>query len=139
MKNEETAALEIIDAIDRLTDAVECLHKDIGGIVLSPAPVASIRKRIVDLMSQPNVTVREKCALADQRASFARLMRRFHSRLLDVIGRDATTMPDPGQDVRPTAVEALASDQTAEALGAMLRISEWVAKVEAKYLPPDDI
>ena len=137
MQEEKNTVLDIIDAIDRLTDAVDALDKDGGGLAINLAPIANILTRISDLMEMPDMTLRDKCALADHRTSLFRLLRRFRARLIDVIGRASTAVPDPGPDVRPTVSQAMASNQTADALGALLRISEWVAKVEAKYLPDE--
>ena len=122
---------DLIDAIDDLTSAVEALNEN-GGARPEETPVRSIMVRIDALMSQPSVATSTLAALADHREELARLWRRFSSRLLPIL-RARASIPDPGAEVRPTVADALSSNATADALGALLRVSDWVAKVEAKY------
>lgn len=122
---------DLIDAIDDLTSAVEALSENSGARPVE-TPVCSILVRIDALMQQPSIATSTLAALADHRDELARLWRRFSSRLLPIL-RARASIPDPGADVRPTVADALSSDTTADALGALLRVSEWVAKVEAKH------
>lgn len=128
----QTASItDLIDAIDDLTSAVGALSEN-SGVRPVETPVRSILVRIDTLMQQPSVSPSTLAALADHRDELARLWRRFFSRLLPIL-RARASIPDPGTDVRPTVADALSSNTTADALGALLRVSEWVAKVEAKY------
>lgn len=128
----QTASItDLIDAIDELTDAVEALNENACGRS-DETLFRSLLARIDTLMQQPSVSTSTLAALADHRYGLTRLWRRFSSRLLPIL-RNRANVPDPGAEVRPAVGDALASNATADALGALLRVSEWVAKVEGKY------
>ena len=109
----------------------------------APTAFEEIFRRMEVLLEVQCISTLERCAIVDSRKDLNRLLEKSEGRLEDVI------MSDPLADpvIRPTVDEAIASDDTADALGAFLRTSEWISKLEHRYvlglehrhLPGEDI
>ena len=98
--------------------------------MLSPIPIVKLFLRMEVLLDIPGISTMERCEIVDRRKDVSRLLKRSKGRLADVIREDP--LADPV--IRPTVDEAMASDDTADALGAFLRTSEWIRKLEHRYM-----
>ncbi|MDT3377417.1 hypothetical protein RNI52_08800 [Labrys neptuniae] len=138
---QETAAADMSAAIRELACAIRepSAIKDIGDSdgANAPRPILALIGRIDALMAQPDMSVRELCGLADRRQDVSRLHHRFAARLRRVVGQ-FDVIPDPGYELRPTVFDAIASDLTTDALGSLLRIAEWVERVEGAHFAQAD-
>ena len=105
------------------------LHR-FGVGMLSPIPIVELFLRMEILLDIPSISTMERCEIVDRRKDVSRLLKKSKGRLADVIREDP--LADPV--IRPTVDEAIASDDTADALGAFLRTSEWIRKLEHRYL-----
>lgn len=125
----------LINALDSLTCAVKDLDQS-NGPSIPPAPIRNIVKRIDDLLALDRVTGDALGQLSDARSAVFTIYRRIRGQLQWVL-QNRTTIPDPG--TRTCVSFALRTNKTNEALGALLRIDEWLAEVEAKYPVLEDI
>lgn len=121
---------DLIGAVDGLSSAVEELNEHGGGHSTQPVPITKLLKSLDAARALGSLTRAEVCALTDRWHETRALVRRFGPRLRFAIG-DCQHLPDPGPDLRPTAGEALEADTTAHALGALLRIADWVERLHA--------
>ena len=99
--------------------------------MLTPVPIVNFFLRIEALLKLPGLSTLERCAVIDRRNDVSRLLKASKGRLADVFRTDLQADPVS----RPTVDEAIASNKTADALGAFLRTLEWIAKLEHRHIP----